>query len=393
MSEFATLYLEEIPADETTGEGVTEVEAHDGQDGPAETAEPEGGAAAEAGAGGTKKKKKKKRRGRKRAELKWGCRSVHGDPRPAGRGGSALALCDGQLYLFGGANLRSAHFSDTWAFDPRTRTWELLFRNGDWTGPSARSGHSCTVLGRKVVLFGGAELSNAAAVYNDAHVFDTETRAWARLAVEGEPPSPRNGHTAVAVDDHTMAVFGGSSPEDGQFNDLYTLQLDRGGSSGRWAKVEWDGEGPAERDLHAAAALRCAGAGGAAAAAYSMHVCGGRGITGSVFADSWEFVFGAGAWRRLGDMPGPRCSHAGAFVRDGNNAHHLCLHGGWDGEMGVYGSLLVLDTGRAEWSVSEVSEAKRFGQCAAGDGERIFVFGGINPARDFDDMLILEATL
>ena len=256
MSEFATLYLEEIPADETTGEGVTEVEAHDGQDGPAETAEPEGGAAAEAGAGGTKKKKKKKRRGRKRAELKWGCRSVHGDPRPAGRGGSALALCDGQLYLFGGANLRSAHFSDTWAFDPRTRTWELLFRNGDWTGPSARSGHSCTVLGRKVVLFGGAELSNAAAVYNDAHVFDTETRAWARLAVEGEPPSPRNGHTAVAVDDHTMAVFGGSSPEDGQFNDLYTLQLDRGGSSGRWAKVEWDGEGPAERDLHAAAASR-----------------------------------------------------------------------------------------------------------------------------------------
>ncbi len=55
-------------------------------------------------------------------------------------------------------------------------------------------------------MFGGASLDGPS---NDLYVFDTESGEWDRPRVSGQAPFPREMHTAVMVDEKTMAVYGG----------------------------------------------------------------------------------------------------------------------------------------------------------------------------------------
>ena len=53
-----------------------------------------------------------------------------------------------------------------------------------------------------------------------------EVMAWVHVDVEGSPPCARNSHTATALSNNRMAVFGGSSPEVGTLGDLHVLALE-----------------------------------------------------------------------------------------------------------------------------------------------------------------------
>ncbi|RHY98402.1 hypothetical protein DYB37_006858 [Aphanomyces astaci] len=66
------------------------------------------------------------------------------------------------------------------------------------TPPLARSGHSCTVLGSDVVVFGGSRGRNRPST---VHLLDT---------MNGKAPTSRTYHSAVAVGPNRVVIFGGN---------------------------------------------------------------------------------------------------------------------------------------------------------------------------------------
>jgi hypothetical protein len=175
-------------------------------------------------------------------------------PLPEPRAGhTAAAVGAGRMLVFGGNTSAATLSPELWCLElpaPGTAgspqraqqlrptevgdglacTWSLLSVRG--TPPSARIGHSATLVGSRLLVFGGRNLFGAAAGLEDGergtdggdaercatvHVLETavEPMCWATTRPSGEPPLLRTGHCAVAVSCHAVAVLGGLQPATG----------------------------------------------------------------------------------------------------------------------------------------------------------------------------------
>lgn len=87
--------------------------------------------------------------------------------------------------------------------------------------PEPRSRHTCTALHARLVFIGGGDQSR---LFNDVHLYDSETREWSVVRAKGKAPSGRWGHSTTLVDCNKLFVFGG---HDGKvrLNDLFILHL------------------------------------------------------------------------------------------------------------------------------------------------------------------------
>jgi len=126
---------------------------------------------------------------------------------PGKRTGHAVATDDhGRIYVFGGYGSGGSFLSDLWMLRAsegaqrarHTRgvfeaSWVQLQPSGP--APAARQGHSLTLLGRKLVLFGGYVAGGQ--VTNDLNLYDLDSQTWAPLPLDGVAPAPRQAHTAV----------------------------------------------------------------------------------------------------------------------------------------------------------------------------------------------------
>ncbi|KAG3236887.1 hypothetical protein PI124_g18112 [Phytophthora idaei] len=243
--------------------------------------------------------------------------------KPAARGGATLTQIEetGVVYLIGGANREGTSFGDIHRFDLDTRRWTLIKPSSGSFPP--RSGHSAVAIGAKIYVFGGLDAASSG-IYNDVHIFDTQTSSWTKAAIKGETPLPRNAHAAIALpqtDDsmgsRKMLVYGGSSPEYGAFNDLYLLHIPAGDNQPlRWEKCTPEGEIPEARELHCALLQS------------ETTVCfaGGRNFDGKVCTDMALLDFSNWTWQLMPICEWNRCSLAAGAV-DGE----LIAFGGWDG--------------------------------------------------------------
>jgi hypothetical protein len=286
------------------------------------------------------------------------------DMGPAPRSGHGLAFDPerGKLVLFGGLADGKA-INDTWEWDGRL--WTQLAD----TGPSRRAYHGMAFdpVGRRVLVFGGADSDaagggNARNYLSDTWGWDGET--WIQLADTG--PSARQA-PAMATDParKRVVLFGGGqisaqatnqvSAETWEWDGLSWAQLADTGPAGRldakasydeegavvllfggagtgpaladtWA---WDGQlwrqvadmGPSPRIGHAMASLNSA-----------VILFGGLevpvGAAGAAsLNDTWAWQ--ASAWRQIQDMgPSPRSRHAMACVGDPNKGDRVTLFGG-----------------------------------------------------------------
>ena len=107
---------------------------------------------------------------------------------------------------------------------------------GTWVGavtkgqaPSPRYQHSCNMLGRRMVVFGG----HGTCFLSDVHVLDIESRTWHQPEIVGITPEARAGHTGTSVyskDDRDsgsggrMIIFGGHTA-GGSLNAILSLAL------------------------------------------------------------------------------------------------------------------------------------------------------------------------
>jgi len=72
------------------------------------------------------------------------------------------------MYVFGGKANSNVRLNDMWRFDFVSETWEEVQYRSD--PPLERSGHSCSLYGEYLVIFGGFfEITKE---LNDLYLFD-----------------------------------------------------------------------------------------------------------------------------------------------------------------------------------------------------------------------------
>ncbi|CAO2832747.1 unnamed protein product [Amaranthus hypochondriacus] len=132
------------------------------------------------------------------------------------------------------------------AFDTQTSTWSILKTYGK--PPVSRGGHSVTLVGSSLVIFGGQNAKRT--LLNDLHLLDLETMTWDEFDAAGLPPSPRSDHAAAVHAERYLLIFGGGS-HAACFNDLHVLDL----QAMEWSRPTQQGDIPTPRAGHAGATV------------------------------------------------------------------------------------------------------------------------------------------
>jgi len=77
--------------------------------------------------------------------------------------------------------------------------------------PAARQGHASVEVGRNIYVIGGCK--QQIKCYNDVHLFSTENLNWQQQPLSGQLPEPRGGHSA-SLSGRQIVVFGGANGEE-----------------------------------------------------------------------------------------------------------------------------------------------------------------------------------
>ena len=149
---------------------------------------------------------------------------------PGDREGHSAAVIGSKIHVFGGTwtddDDSTIYMNDLHVLDVTCFVWSRPTCSG--TAPIEREGHSASVVGNRVHVFGGTWVDDDSnSVYlNDLHVHDVEAMAWSQPSTTGEPPSQREGHTAAVVGTDVI-VFGGAGldKEDSSVNLRETAPL------------------------------------------------------------------------------------------------------------------------------------------------------------------------
>ena len=102
------------------------------------------------------------------------------------------------------------------------------------------------------ILFGGAKgYSSDYEIKNDVYIFKIQENTWVKLNPIGDIPPARAAHSACALKDNHLAIFGGTclagelAPDD-----LYVLEVSLEKNNSIWYKVPNKGQGPGKRYGH-----------------------------------------------------------------------------------------------------------------------------------------------
>lgn len=232
-------------------------------------------------------------------------------------------------------------------------------------------GHSMTRLKNKLYMFGGR--TGLTSYSNSIFEYNTETNTLRLIALPdgAAVPSPRQGHSVVAINDNDMLVFGG---RDGSAisNELWMFDT----AKEQWKQIKSTGDAPQPLEGHAAVLKQS-----------KMYVFGGndgRELSSDIFVlDLTSFK-----WQRLASQGRPRAYHTATLI--GNYIYIIA--GGISNE--ELGDVHVFDTTTERWvSLSHPigTLPKRQGHCAVGYKTGVYVFGGSTGWKTrFNDIRVLD---
>ncbi|GFY72724.1 host cell factor, partial [Trichonephila inaurata madagascariensis] len=190
----------------------------------------------------------------------WFIPSVKGDIPP---GCAAYGfVCDGtRLLVFGGMVEYGKYSNELYELAASKWEWKRLKPRSpkNQPPPCPRLGHSFTLIGNKVYLFGGLAndsddpKNNIPRYLNDLYTLELRATSmmWDIPHYNGQPPPPRESHTAVAYigknEKHArLIVYGGMS--GCRLGDLWQLDIE----TMTWSKPVVQGLSPLPRSLHSA---------------------------------------------------------------------------------------------------------------------------------------------
>uniref|UniRef100_F6Z7N3 Fibronectin type-III domain-containing protein n=1 Tax=Ciona intestinalis TaxID=7719 RepID=F6Z7N3_CIOIN len=192
----------------------------------------------------------------------WFIPAVRGDIPP---GCAAYGfVCDGtRLLVFGGMIEYGRYSDDLYELQASRWEWKKLSPRPPHNGPPPlpRLGHSFTLVGDQIFLFGGLAnesddpKTNIPRYLNDLYTLELRNLnaiSWEVPPTYGSPPPPRESHTAVAWKDSNghqrLIVYGGMNGS--RLGDLW--MLDVGPMSWSCPIVPSSGPSPLPRSLHSA---------------------------------------------------------------------------------------------------------------------------------------------
>jgi hypothetical protein len=148
--------------------------------------------------------------------LKWHKPTMGGRGVPAPRYGHSASLTAGgdgagDILVFGGKGENGLLLNDLWAMNVEKWAWELLVSTS--APPSPRLGHSAVAVGEKLLLFGGYDGGSTCAP-SDVWLYDRSALAWMKPRTSGIPPTPRERASAVFdAAGARLLIFGGCGYE------------------------------------------------------------------------------------------------------------------------------------------------------------------------------------
>jgi len=182
---------------------------------------------------------------------------------PSPRTGATASVVGGStIVVFGGLDIEKGWLNEVYLLQTDTMTWSQPKIQGK--APSLRDKSGSVAIGNKVYIFGGFgpslesskstgdpfELIKSAEFvwWDDIHVLNTETLTWETPVVTGMRPSSRCAVGMVALDDHSIFIFGGRDTKQ-RTNDLHKLTIAADGSLS-WSAINPVGVKPGERSFH-----------------------------------------------------------------------------------------------------------------------------------------------
>ncbi|KAJ6428883.1 hypothetical protein OIU84_020519 [Salix udensis] len=138
-----------------------------------------------------------------------------------------------KLLLLGGHSKANSDSMIVRFIDPETHACGVIETSGE--APVSRGGHSVTLVGSRLIIFGGEDRNRK--LLNNVYALDLETMTWDVIATKQTPPTPRFEHTAAINGDRYLLIFGGCSHSI-FFNDLHVLDL----QAMEWSQPEVQGD-------------------------------------------------------------------------------------------------------------------------------------------------------
>ncbi|KAM0923666.1 hypothetical protein ACQ4PT_005400 [Festuca glaucescens] len=320
-------------------------------------------------------------------------------PRP--RASHSLNLVAGWLVVFGGGCEGGRHLDDIWATyvgnGAGNRSSSVLCWQQLPSGtPNGRFGHSCTLVGDALVMFGG--INDRGLRLNDTWIGQIISEepckmriSWRLLEVGPITPSPRGAHAACCLDDKFIVIHGGIGVHGSRLGDTWLLDLSDGLRSGSWRQMEDTGPFPSPRSGHTLTWI----------GETHLVLFGGRGSEYDVLNDVWLFDIGdhLPQWKELkcdlssilGELPSPRVGHSATLVLGGK----ILVYGGEDSQRRRMDDFWTLDLpALLQFQSGSRKMAKRMwkklrtdgqsphcrsfhGACVDTSGCCVYVFGGM----------------
>lgn len=184
---------------------------------------------------------------------------------PCKRWGHGVVLYENQIYLFGGSgnNTNSRNWEAIYILNCDTFEWERICPTDPFKGniPEPRDSHSATRIGNNMYIFGG---SNGNAPFNDIFAFNFTFRSWNKVVASGDIPLPREGHSAVPLNDRYVFIYGGWNGKM-VYNNYYLFDS----MTNIWRKVEPEdaSQEPPIRESHSCCVIKD-----------NFYIFGGQGV-------------------------------------------------------------------------------------------------------------------
>lgn len=169
-------------------------------------------------------------------------------PTIAARFSHAAIVHEHSMYVYGGGSSTETTFNDLWRFDLSKREWIRPLSMGTYPTPKACASIVCYK--NSLILFGGWRHPPANPphqpwrLFNELHVYSITNNQWTMNTPAVSPP-PVTGHSATVHGNH-MIVFGGYQDDmlsSGCCNHVWSLNLD----TFQWSLIETSSVKPPAR--------------------------------------------------------------------------------------------------------------------------------------------------
>ena len=235
-----------------------------------------------------------------------------------------------------------------------------------------------------LLLFGGS----GGGFSDETYFLDLKKKVWRRL--EGSKKPGRRAYHSVVVYDERMWIFGGLSGNSYR-SDAWSLAIEEGKKTLDWREAD-------------AVGLKVRGREGHAAAVFESNMVVFGGYDGVDFDDSLICLnLETKIWWRpkeSGSRPAARAGHSlvASPVKE-DDARRFFIMGGYDengclGNFGVASFVLKVREARVEWETNTFfcgkAPAPRYGHVACVVHHNIYVFGGHDGKRTYDDLHVLS---